>query len=95
LGRADRSSEESYRLRKKDYETEEDARAQLRTVEPLMNQISLAIISTLRRTLTKTEVTTSGTIPQSHMEQEQTNLLINIEVTAILNQLALSTYTSI
>jgi hypothetical protein len=34
---ADHSSRESYRLYKKDYETEEEARAQQRAVEPLMN----------------------------------------------------------
>jgi hypothetical protein len=39
--RADPSSKESYRLRKKDYETEEEARAQQRAVEPLMNKISV------------------------------------------------------
>jgi hypothetical protein len=38
LRRADHSSAESYRLCKKDYETEEDARAQQRTVETLMNE---------------------------------------------------------
>jgi hypothetical protein len=37
LRRADHSSKESYRLRKKDYETEE-ARAQQRAIEPLMNE---------------------------------------------------------
>jgi hypothetical protein len=35
LRRAHYSSKESYRLRKKDYETEEEARAQQRAVEPL------------------------------------------------------------
>jgi hypothetical protein len=32
------SSKESYRLYKKDYETEEEARAQQRAVEPLMDE---------------------------------------------------------
>jgi hypothetical protein len=36
--RADRSSKESYRLCKKDYETEEEAKAQQRAVEPLMDE---------------------------------------------------------
>jgi hypothetical protein len=35
--RADHSSKESYRLFKNDYETEEEARAQQRAVEPLIN----------------------------------------------------------
>jgi hypothetical protein len=35
---ADHSSIESFCLRKKDYETEEEARAQQRAVEPLMNK---------------------------------------------------------
>jgi hypothetical protein len=38
LRRADHSSKESCRLCKKDYGTEEEARAQQRTVEPLMNE---------------------------------------------------------
>jgi hypothetical protein len=38
LRRADHSSKESHRLCKKYYETEEDAREQLRAVEPLMNE---------------------------------------------------------
>jgi hypothetical protein len=36
--RADHSSKETYRLCKKDYETEEEARAKQRAVEPLMNE---------------------------------------------------------
>jgi hypothetical protein len=36
--RADPSSKESYRLCKKDCGTEEEARAQQRAVEPLMNE---------------------------------------------------------
>jgi hypothetical protein len=35
---ADHSSKDSYRLCKKDYETEEEARAQQRTVGPLTNE---------------------------------------------------------
>jgi hypothetical protein len=38
LRRADHSAKESYRLYKKDYETEEKARAQQRAVEILMNE---------------------------------------------------------
>jgi hypothetical protein len=38
LRRADHSSKESYRLREKDYETEEEARAKQMAVEPLMNE---------------------------------------------------------
>jgi hypothetical protein len=41
LQRADYSSRESYRLCKKDYETDEEARAQQRAVEPLMNELIL------------------------------------------------------
>jgi hypothetical protein len=37
LRRTVHSSRESYRLFKKDYETKEEARAQQRAVEPLMN----------------------------------------------------------
>jgi hypothetical protein len=40
LRRADHSSKESYRLFKKDYGTEEKARAKRRAVEPLMNEYS-------------------------------------------------------
>jgi hypothetical protein len=38
LRRADPLSKESYRLYKKDYETEEEAKAQQRAVELLMNE---------------------------------------------------------
>jgi hypothetical protein len=38
LRRADHSSNEPYRLCKKDYETEEEARAQQRALEPLINE---------------------------------------------------------
>jgi hypothetical protein len=38
LRRADHSSKESYRLCKKDYGTEEEARAQQRAVESLMHE---------------------------------------------------------
>jgi hypothetical protein len=38
LRRADHSSKESYRLVKKDYETKEEARAQQRAAEPLLNE---------------------------------------------------------
>jgi hypothetical protein len=38
LRRADHSSKESYHLCKKDYETEEEARAQQMALEPLMNE---------------------------------------------------------
>jgi hypothetical protein len=32
------ASKESYRLRQKDYETEDEAKAKQRAVEPLMNE---------------------------------------------------------
>jgi hypothetical protein len=41
LRRADHSSKESDRLCKKDYETEEEARAQQRAVESLMNKLRM------------------------------------------------------
>jgi hypothetical protein len=49
LRRADHSSKESYRPCKKDYETDEEDRAQQRAVEPLinewMNEICLDVVS--------------------------------------------------
>jgi hypothetical protein len=48
LRRADHSSKESYRLCKNDYETEEEARAQQRTVEPLMSEYSLCYYRVLK-----------------------------------------------
>jgi hypothetical protein len=41
LRRADHSSKESYRLCKNDYETEEEARAQQRAVEPFTNELNV------------------------------------------------------
>jgi hypothetical protein len=38
LRRADHSSKETYRLFKTDYETEEEARAQQKTLESLVNE---------------------------------------------------------
>jgi hypothetical protein len=38
LQRADPPSKESYRLCKKDYKTEDEARTEQRAVEPLMNE---------------------------------------------------------
>jgi hypothetical protein len=38
MRRSDHSSRESYRLCRKDCKTEEEARAQQRAVEPLMNE---------------------------------------------------------
>jgi hypothetical protein len=38
LRQADHSSKESYHLRKKDYVTEEEARAQQRAVKAMMNE---------------------------------------------------------
>jgi hypothetical protein len=45
--RGDHSSKESYRLRKKDYENEEGAKAQQRAVMPMMNQL-IFIMKTCR-----------------------------------------------
>jgi hypothetical protein len=45
LRRADNSSKESYRLCKEDYETEEEARVQQRSVEPLMNEYYATVLS--------------------------------------------------
>jgi hypothetical protein len=44
LRRADHSSKESYHICKKDYETEEDATAQQRAVEPLMIELNSELI---------------------------------------------------
>jgi hypothetical protein len=44
LRQADHSSKESYSLYKKDYETEEEVRAQLRTVEPMTNKKGITIM---------------------------------------------------
>jgi hypothetical protein len=41
LRRADHSSKESYRLCKKDYGTEEEARVQEKAVEPLMDEMNV------------------------------------------------------
>jgi hypothetical protein len=40
LATADHSSKESYRLHKEDHETEEEARTQQRSVEPLMFEMN-------------------------------------------------------
>jgi hypothetical protein len=47
LRRADHSSKESYCLCKKEYENEEEARAQQRALEPLMNEIKKEYYSQL------------------------------------------------
>jgi hypothetical protein len=44
LRRAGHSSKESYRQRKEDYETEEEASAQQRVVEQLMNELAKIIM---------------------------------------------------
>jgi hypothetical protein len=54
LRRADPPSKGCYRLCKNDYETEEEARAQQKAVEPLMNDDD--IMSTSGRTLRKVSI---------------------------------------
>jgi hypothetical protein len=64
---ADHSSKESYRLYKKDYETEEEARAQQRAVEPLMNKNE---VENLKKEITEAEryqVLVLSVVPYRHI----------------------------
>jgi hypothetical protein len=60
LRRAYHSSKDSFCLCKKDYETEEEARAQQRAVDPLMNEWNNALVGNIRN---MAPLPTSGTEP--------------------------------